>query len=152
MKGLHSRHVSDLEDIIKTKAIEIIDRMVAANPDGTTDFVEQFAVFLEIICSMMGIPESDYARFEWTNTILGASDPEFGGTQNDSWRLPRDLCVCPRTRERSRANPSDDITSALMAAEVDGDRLSPQEFGSSSFFLSLPATKRQGTLTHGRTL
>ena len=62
-KGFTPKHVTDLEDIIRTKAKEIINRMVTNNPSGTADFVEQFAgpLPLEIICSMMGIPESDYA-------------------------------------------------------------------------------------------
>lgn len=153
-KGFTPRHVTDLEDIIKAKAIEIIDRMVAANPDGTTDFVEQFAgpLPLEIICSMMGIPESDYASvFEWTNTILGASDPEFGGTYERLMEVSLEIfAYAQELGERSRANPSDDITSALMAAEVDGDRLSPQEFG--SFFILLVVAGNETTrnaLTHG---
>ena len=36
---------------------------------------------LQIICEMMGIPESDIDQiFQWTNVILGAGDPEYGGT------------------------------------------------------------------------
>ena len=51
--------------------------------------------------------------------------------------------------ERSRANPSDDITSALMAAEVDGDRLSPQEFGSFILLVVAGNETTRNALTHG---
>ncbi|MGA1566323.1 MAG: cytochrome P450 [Ilumatobacteraceae bacterium] len=153
-KGFTPRHVTDLEDLIRAKCIEIIDRMVAANPDGTADFVHEFAgpLPLEIICEMMGIPESDYASvFEWTNTILGASDPEFGGTYERLMEVSLEIFAYAQALgESRRADPRDDITSALMAAEVDGDRLSPQEFG--SFFILLVVAGNETTrnaLTHG---
>ena len=44
-----------------------------------------------------------------------------------------------------RANPRDDITSALMAAELDGDRLTAQEFG--SFFILLVVAGNETTRT-----
>jgi cytochrome P450 len=153
-KGFTPRHVTDLEDRIRAKCVEIIDRMVAAHPDGSADFVHEFAgpLPLEIICSMMGIPESDYASiFEWTNTILGASDPEFGGTYERLMEVSLEIFAYAQALgEGRRANPGDDITSALMAAEVDGDRLSPQEFG--SFFILLVVAGNETTrnaLTHG---
>ena len=40
--------------------------------------------------------------------------------------------------EARRADPTDGITSALMAADLDGDQLTPQEFG--SFFILRPRT------------
>ena len=153
-KGFTPRHVTDLEDRIRDKCVEIIDRMVTANPDGSADFVNEFAgpLPLEIICSMMGIPESDYASiFEWTNTILGASDPEFGGTYERLMEVSLEIFAYAQALgEDRRANPRDDITSALMAAEVDGDRLSAQEFG--SFFILLVVAGNETTrnaLTHG---
>ena len=153
-KGFTPRHVTDLEERIRDKCVEIIDRMVAANPDGHADFVHEFAgpLPLEIICSMMGIPESDYASiFEWTNTILGASDPEFGGTYERLMEVSLEIFAYAQALgEDRRANPQDDITSALMAAEVDGDRLSAQEFG--SFFILLVVAGNETTrnaLTHG---
>ena len=153
-KGFTPRHVTDLEDRIRDKCVEIIDRMVAAHPDGSADFVHEFAgpLPLEIICSMMGIPESDYASiFEWTNTILGASDPEFGGTYERLMEVSLEIFAYAQALgEDRRANPGDDITSALMAAEVDGDRLSAQEFG--SFFILLVVAGNETTrnaLTHG---
>ena len=153
-KGFTPRHVTDLEDRIRAKCVEIIDRMVAAHPDGSADFVHEFAgpLPLEIICSMMGIPESDYASiFEWTNTILGASDPEFGGTYERLMEVSLEIFAYAQALgEDRRANPGDDITSALMAAEVDGDRLSAQEFG--SFFILLVVAGNETTrnaLTHG---
>ena len=52
--------------------------------------------------------------------------------------------------EDRRANPTDDITSVLMHAEVDGDRLTTQEFG--SFFILLVVAGNETTrnaISHG---
>lgn len=153
-KGFTPKHVTDLEELIRSTAIEIIDRMVAEHPEGHADFVEAFAgpLPLEIICSMMGIPRDDHPRiFEWTNTILGASDPEYGGTYERLMEVSLEIFAYAQALgEDRRANPRDDLTSALMAAEVDGDQLSAQEFG--SFFILLVVAGNETTrnaLSHG---
>ena len=76
--------------------------MLEANPDGTCDFVEEIAapLPLRIICEMMGIPAADTEQiFHWTNTILGAGDPEYGGSFDapDAGRARR----CSPTPRRS---------------------------------------------------
>jgi cytochrome P450 len=128
--------------------------MLSRNPSGTADFVHEFAgpLPLEIICSMMGIPPEDYERiFDWTNTILGASDPEFGGTYERLMEVSLEIFAYAQALgEDRRAHPTDDITSALMAAEVDGDQLTPQEFG--SFFILLAVAGNETTrnaISHG---
>jgi methyl-branched lipid omega-hydroxylase len=79
-KGFTPKEVSRVEDNVRTKAAEIVDRLIEQFPDKSCDFVENVAAALplEIICDMMGIPADDYAQiFKWTNTILGIGDPEF---------------------------------------------------------------------------
>jgi methyl-branched lipid omega-hydroxylase len=52
--------------------------------------------------------------------------------------------------EDRRANPTDDITSVMMAADVDGDQLTAQEFG--SFFILLVVAGNETTrnaISHG---
>ena len=52
--------------------------------------------------------------------------------------------------EDRRANPTDDITSVMMQAEVDGEQLTPQEFG--SFFILLVVAGNETTrnaISHG---
>ena len=81
---------------------------------------------LQIICEMMGIPAEDEQQiFEWTNIILGVGDPEYGGTLERPDRAQHGhVHRTPRRSARTAcANPSDDMTSVLMHAEVDGERL-----------------------------
>ena len=101
---------------------------------------------------MMGIPESDSDQvFAWTNIILGAGDPEYGGTYENLMNVSLEIFAYAQAMgEDRRANPRDDLTSVLMAAEIDGDRLTPQEFG--SFFILLVVAGNETTrnaISHG---
>ncbi|MET0459579.1 MAG: cytochrome P450, partial [Ilumatobacteraceae bacterium] len=82
-KGFTPKEVAKVEDYVTTKAAAVVDRMLEQHPDGHCDFVEAIAapLPLDIICEMMGIPAEDVAQiFQWTNVILGAGDPEYGGS------------------------------------------------------------------------
>jgi cytochrome P450 len=122
------------------------------------DFVTEIAAALplEIICDMMGIPESQHRYvFDRTNAILGAGDPEY--TSEPSQIVPNLLRAGAELSElvqelgRLRVKtPTDDMTSALINAEVDGERLSSQELG--SFFVLLVVAGNETTrnaISHG---
>ncbi|MDJ0769217.1 MAG: cytochrome P450 [Ilumatobacter sp.] len=153
-KGFTPKHIGALEGQIQRAATNLVDRMIAEHPDRRADFVEAFAgpFPLAIICSMMGIPETDTKQiFDWTNTILGVGDPEYGGTYEALLQTALEIFAYAQALgEDRRANPTDDITSALMHAELDGDRLTAQEFG--SFFILLVVAGNETTrnaITHG---
>lgn len=146
-KGFTPKEVARVEEFVTAKATSIIDRILEEFPEGSCDFVENIAAALplEVICDMMGIPADDYAKvFHWTNVILGAGDPDFGGSYEalmtsaiEMFQYAQDL------GESRRAHPADDITSVMMNAEVDGEQLSPQEFG--SFFILLVVAGNETT-------
>ena len=153
-KGFTPKEITAVEETVRTKANEVIDRLLANFPDKTCDFVENVAASLplEIICDMMGIPAEDYGRvFKWTNTILGAGDPEFTSSLDDLMGQSLEMFMYAQALgEDRKANPQDDITSIMMAAEVDGEQLTPQEFG--SFFILLVVAGNETTrnaISHG---
>jgi cytochrome P450 len=153
-KGFTPKHIGAVEEQVHQVASRLVDRMIAEHPDRTADFVEAFAgpFPLEIICSMMGIPDSDRKQiFEWTNMILGVGDPELTGTYEKLIEAGLGIYAYAQALgEDRRATPTDDLTSALMAAEIDGDRLSAQEFG--SFFILLVVAGNETTrnaISHG---
>jgi len=153
-KGFTPKEVAKVERYVTDKAKGVVDRMLEANPSGECDFVEWIAapLPLQIICEMMGIPASDTDQiFAWTNVILGAGDPEYGGTYENLMKVSLDIFAYAQAMgEDRRANPRDDLTSVLMAAEIDGDRLTPQEFG--SFFILLVVAGNETTrnaISHG---
>jgi cytochrome P450 len=153
-KGFTPKEVSRVEALVVEKARVILDRVQEQFPDKTCDFVENIAAALplEIICDMMGIPSSDYAQiFKWTNTILGVGDPEFVTSYEDLMTHSLEMFTYAQSLgEDRRARPQDDITSVMMAAEVDGEQLSAQEFG--SFFILLVVAGNETTrnaISHG---
>jgi len=150
-RGFTPRMVAKVEGTVREKARKIVD---AVAPRGECDFVRDVAAALplEIICDMMGIPPADYARiFELTNTILGVGDPEYATTIEELMAAGMELSQYAQELGRQRLeDPRDDITSALMHAEVEGQRLSGQEFG--SFFILLVVAGNETTrnaISHG---
>jgi cytochrome P450 len=153
-KGFTPKEITKIHELVVAKAGEIIDRIEEQFPDKKCDFVEHVAsaLPLEIICDMMGIPSSDYAKiFTWTNTILGIGDPDFVTSYDDLMTQSLEMFTYAQSLgEDRRANPQDDITSVMMTAEVDGEQLTPQEFG--SFFILLVVAGNETTrnsITHG---
>jgi methyl-branched lipid omega-hydroxylase len=150
-KGFTPRMVAGVEGMVRERARKIVD---AVAPRGGCDFVQDVAAALplEIICEMLGIPASDYRRiFELTNIILGVGDPEYASTIEELMAAGMELFQFAQALGGARlATPTDDITSALMHAEVDGQRLSEQEFG--SFFILLVVAGNETTrnaISHG---
>ena len=153
-KGFTARMVAQVEQFVRDKARALVDEAIEQHPDGNCDFVEAFAapLPLQIICEMMGIPREDEARvFGWTNVILGAGDPDYGGSFESLMESSFDIYEYAQALgEDRRQNPRDDITSALMDAELDGERLTASEFG--SFFILLVVAGNETTrnaISHG---
>ena len=153
-KGFTPREISRIEEYVKVKARTIIDSVLNEFADKEFDFVDAVAAKfpLQIICEMMGIPAEDERQiFEWTNTILGAGDPDFGGSFEKLMEAAIGMFSYAQALGEARlANPTDDLTSVMMHAVVDGERLSSQEFG--SFFILLVVAGNETTrnaITHG---
>src|SRR5262249_54734865 len=152
--GFTPRMGRQVEDSVRGKARALVDRALEEHPDGRCDFVQAFAapLPLQIICGMMGIPPEDEARiFASSNVILGAADRDCGGTFEGLMPSSFEIYAHAQALGEDRlANPRDDITSALMHAELDGERLTAQEFG--SFFILLTVAGNETTrnaISHG---
>jgi cytochrome P450 len=150
-RGFTPKMVGRLTDNVRVKAREIVDRVA---PRGECDFVQEIAAALplQIICDMMGIPASHYGRiFELTNTILGVGDPEYVNSLEDLMAAALELYQFAMELGEARvAEPADDITSKLMHADVEGEALTTQEFG--SFFILLVVAGNETTrnaISHG---
>ena len=153
-KGFTPKEVARVEEYVKVKAAAVVDDMLEQHPDRQCDFVEAIAapMPLQIICDMMGIPDDESKQvFHWTNVILGAGDPEFGGSYEALMNAGLEMFTYAQALgENRRAKPTDDITSVLMQAEVDGEQLTTQEFG--SFFILLVVAGNETTrnaISHG---
>jgi len=149
------RQVAKIEETVRQQAREIVDRVA---PLGECDFVTEIAATLplQIICDMLGIPRSENRRiFELTNTILGVGDPEYASSLEELMAAGMELFQYGLGVAEDRLRePRDDITTALMYAEVDDEsgshKLTASELG--SFFLLLVAAGNETTrnaISHG---
>lgn len=154
-KGFTPKEITRIEEYVRNKAKSIVDKVIAKyGAKEEFDFVDNIAAPfpLQIICEMMGIPESDERQIlEWTNVILGAGDPDFGGTLENLITVALEMFAYAQALGEARlANPTDDLTSVMMHSIVDGDRMSSQEFG--SFFILLVVAGNETTrnaISHG---
>jgi cytochrome P450 len=157
-RGFTPRMLAKVEQDVQRAAAECVDRVIEK---GVCVFVTEVAsrLPLKIICDMMGIPERDYDFiFERSNVILSNGDPEyipegsdiltaFLTAGSDLSNLVQDL------GKHRRDNPIDDLTSALVNAELVGEKLDDQELG--SFFILLVVAGNETTrnaISHGMKL
>jgi cytochrome P450 len=162
-KVVHSaftpRQVRRIEDSIKENARVIVSELRDAGSGA--DFVEHCAKELPIrtLSDMVGIPESERAQVaEAADAMVSWGDPIFLAGRNPLEVLVGSQMylhqVAGALAADRRANPGDDLISALVHAEVDGDRLTDAEVA--AFFVLLAVagndTTRQTTSHAARAL
>ncbi|MFB4287626.1 cytochrome P450 [Nonomuraea sp. ATR24] len=149
--------IKQFETDVESAAVKIVDDLLAKGPG--CDFVTEVAARLplKIICDMMGIPERDYGFvFDRSNIILGGFDPEYTGP--DLGQLAEKLLTAGMELQQlvqdlaaHRAeHPTNDLTSSLVNANIDGEQLTLQELG--SFFILLVVAGNETTrnaISHG---
>ena len=148
--AFNPRNIRAVEDSIERKADEIIER---ARLSGTGDFITDIAAPfpLEIICDMMGVPSSEYATvLHHSNIILSNGDPDFIPEGQDPVLaiLESGAALTSIMEELGKYridNPIDDITSALVNAEIETEKLTQQELA--SFFVLLVTAGNETTRT-----
>jgi cholest-4-en-3-one 26-monooxygenase len=128
-KGFTHKAVLSLEPLITSIVTKIIDDVCE---QGECDFVLDISkkLPLEVICELVGVPEGDWeSMFELSNRVVGFDDPEYAVefTPEDQ-QLSMDLFTyfMGLIAER-RADPKDDVLTALIRAEVDGQSLQDHE-------------------------
>jgi cytochrome P450 len=146
--------VARIETSVRERAHRLVASMLAAHPDGTGEAVSELAgpLPLQVICDMMGVPEDDHQRiFHWTNVILGFGDPDLATDFDELTHVALEIGgYATALAEDRRSNPHDDLTTSLVQAEVDGERLSSAEVA--SFFILLAAAGNETTrnaISHG---
>jgi cholest-4-en-3-one 26-monooxygenase len=143
-KGFTPQIVSRLEDHVRQLANETIDGVCEK---GECDFVTAIAgeLPLLVIAELLGVPASDrHLVFEWSNRMVGAEDPEYQSTPDAPLQASAELYTYfSRLADKKRDDPGDDLVTALIAAEVDGEHLSQLELD--MFFLLLSVAGNETT-------
>jgi cytochrome P450 len=125
-KAFTPRRIAALEPAIQTVVDDLLDRTPAAGP---WDFVSGFSGPLPaiVIADMLGVPREDQDRFRDWSTTLVQSNPirgEMGVGMEAAAALYNYFAAFLAER---RTHPQDDLMTALVQAEVEGQRLSEDE-------------------------
>jgi cytochrome P450 len=128
------RRVDDLRAATETIANELIADLRKRALDGPVDLIESFAYPLpvRVICSLLGVPESDEATFtDWSRGLARSVDPSILRTPEiqagiDTAQVALTAYLAELLEHRRRS-PGDDLLSALAAVEADGDRITARE-------------------------
>jgi len=150
-RAFSPRMIAKFEVDVRRAATTVVDDLLSTGP---CDFVPHVSARLplKIICDMMGIPDDHYEMvLANTNIILSGSDPEF---------LSEDLNVAVTkilgagqalaelvtglAASRAQA-PGEDLVSALVTANIDGELLTSAELA--SFFILLVVAGNETTRT-----
>ncbi|HSP98857.1 MAG TPA: cytochrome P450 [Candidatus Dormibacteraeota bacterium] len=145
-RGFTPRMVRDLEPHVRRMATEIVDRVAAR---GECEFVSEVSAVLpmQVICQMMGVAREDWEPvYDLSNKLVGFDDPEFQKHYGDGEILAMQMFqYAARLNEKVRNQPGDDLGTALVQGDVDGEKLTDLEFN--SFFMLLAVAGNETTRT-----
>ncbi len=128
-KAFTPRSIEQLRPSIQALVDEALDTMEA---EGVTDVIEHLAFPLpfDVITEMLGMPEADQHKIrDWSEALVKTLDPiitdeeieaAFHAGVNMNTHIEQVI-------EWKRSNPGDDLLTAMIEAEEDGDRLSSRE-------------------------
>jgi cytochrome P450 len=122
------RRIAAHTEIIRAITNHAIDGVARR---GECDLVQDVGAHItaRVIGSLLGTPEDDDPQLvAWSNMILGYEDSDLRPDFDDTIQMIQDAFayVAPKIAER-RENPTDDLTTALAQAEVDGEVLTEEE-------------------------
>ena len=114
--------VAEVAELVRTVARELVDRIAERRE---CEFQHEFAAILPsvLIAKMIGVPDEHVPKFrEWTESFLEITESsDFAEAAANIYGLFAELLA-----ER-RAHPRDDMMTALIGAEADGERLTDDE-------------------------
>ena len=134
-RGFTPRAIGRLRDELNERAQNIAKAAAAA---GSGDFVEQVAceLPLQAIAGLLGVPQEDRDKlFRWSNEMTGNDDPEYADIDPKASSVEV-LTYAMQMAALKAENPGDDIVTTLINADIEGEKLSDDEFG---FFVMMLA-------------
>jgi cytochrome P450 len=136
--GFTPKRIAGHEAEIRRIVVDVLDRLEGHESCDLVVDVGQAAVS-RVIGSFMGIPPEDDAIWaEMMNATLGASDPDLNpdGVQGAIEKtVPEIFERCSKMIAERRENPTDDLTSVLVHAEINGEKLEEHEIVMGFFLL-----------------
>lgn len=140
------KNVRRIDEQIHETAVAVVDDLVGA---GEIDFVSACSARLPMstIMKMLGVPKSDQpALAAAAEKLFSMSDDEYSSLEERAADTINEIMLLASTGAElakfRRANPADDLMTAMVNAEVDGQRLTDEEMGA---FLILLASAGNDT-------
>ena len=148
-RGFTPRAISRLEEELAQRAQNIAKSAAA---EGSGDFVEQVSceLPLQAIAGLLGVPQDDRDKlFRWSNEMTGSDDPEYADVDPAVSSMELIMYAMAMADERGK-NPTDDIVTTLIQADIDGEKLSDDEFGFFVIMLAVAGNETtRNSITHG---
>ena len=137
-RGFTPRRIAEHADQIRQITIDVLDSLEDRDEcDLVTDVAQP--VVARVIGSFMGLPPEDDARWaELINAMMGAGDPDLNpeGPEIVMQReIPELFERCSKLIAERREHPTEDLTSVLVNAEIDGEQLADHEIVMGFFLL-----------------
>jgi cholest-4-en-3-one 26-monooxygenase len=148
-RGFTPRAIGRLEAELAERAQKIAQTAAA---EGSGDFVEQVSceLPLQAIAGLLGVPQEDRDKlFRWSNEMTAGEDPEYADVDPamSSFEL---ISYAMKMAEERAKNPTDDIVTKLIEADIDGEKLSDDEFGFFVVMLAVAGNETtRNSITHG---
>ena len=129
-KGFTPRRIRELEPRVTELAVQHLDVVLEKANAGTVDYVAEFAgkLPMDVISELMGVPLEDRDRIR--AMADGVMHREDGVTDVPASAIEASINLIVYYQQmiaERRKKPTEDLTSALLAAEIDGDRLTDEE-------------------------
>ena len=128
-KAFTPRTIQELRPRVQQMVDTMLDQMEA---DGHADVVDRLAFPLpfDVISEMLGLPEADKVQIrDWSSALVKTLDPVL--TEEDIAEAvvaaERMEALITEIIEWKTENPADDLLTAMINAEIDGDRMSKEE-------------------------
>jgi cytochrome P450 len=129
-KGFTPRRIRELEPRVTAIATQHLDVLMEKAASGTVDYVDEFAgkLPMDVISELMGVPHADRDQVRaWADGVMHRDE---GVTDVPPAAIEASLNLIVYYQEmvaERRRHPTDDLTTALLEAEIDGDRLTDDE-------------------------
>jgi len=121
--GFKPSVVRGLEPVVRARVDVLVGRLVA---DAALDVMAELAVPLplQVIGEILGLPDDDWERaYAWSEAVIPGARPDWPEDRRNAL-LAEMVDYLVEACKRRRAEPRDDMLSALGAAEIGGDQLS----------------------------
>src|SRR6202048_3233785 len=143
------RAVERLREDLAERARRVVETAAA---EGSGDFVEQVSceLPLQAIAGLLGVPQDDRDKlFRWSNEMTGGDDPEFADVDPAQSSMELIMYAMAMAEERGKY-PTEDIVTTLIQADIDGEKLSDDEFGFFVIMLAVAGNEStRNSITHG---